>query len=189
MTSSAIVSGEGMIDTEAQRARGSHRIEPSHFRSVLSHYPTGVCVITALSDGQPTGFVVGSFTSVSLAPALVGFFPDRKSTTYPKVRQAGSFCVNILSSEDEQLCRAFAAKDADRFDRVEWRSGVTGSPILERATAWIDCTLAQAFEVGDHFLVVGEVVDLAAGSGADPLLFHRGGYGRYSPSAQPETRS
>ena len=163
-------------------------IEPAQFRSVLSAYPTGVCAITALVDGEPTGFVVGTFTSVSLEPALVGFFPDKKSTTFPKVRQAGAFCANVLSAADEPLCRTFSAQGVDRFAEVAWRPGPTGSPILDGAAAWIDCTIDQVCEIGDHLLVVGRVVDLAHGSaGADPLLFHRGRYRSCVPSAR-ETR-
>lgn len=162
-------------------------IDPHLFRSVLSHYPTGVCAVTALNHGVPTGFVVGSFTSVSLQPALVGFFPDKKSTTFPKVRQAGAFCVNVLSAEDEQLCRLFSAKGADRFRSVAWRPGPTGSPILDRATAWVDCSIDQIVEVGDHLLVVGRVVDLGRGADGDPLLFHRGRYGSCAPPTR-ETR-
>ena len=163
-------------------------IHPAHFRSVLSAYPTGVCAITAVLDGKPTGFVVGTFTSVSLEPALVGFFPDKKSTTFPKVRRAGAFCANVLSSADEQLCRTFSAKGADRFATVSWQPGPTGSPILDGATAWIDCTIEQIAEVGDHLLVIGRVVDLAHGSAeADPLLFHRGSYRSWATSAR-ETR-
>jgi flavin reductase (DIM6/NTAB) family NADH-FMN oxidoreductase RutF len=160
-------------------------IDPASFRSVLSHYPTGVCVVTAVNDGEPTGFVVGTFTSVSLEPPLVGFFSDKKSTTFPKVRRARAFCANVLSAQDEQLCRLFAAKGADRFASIAWRPGPTGSPILECATAWIDCTLEQIHEVGDHLLVVGQVVDLAAHPAdkpPDPLIFHRGRYGSYAPS-------
>jgi flavin reductase (DIM6/NTAB) family NADH-FMN oxidoreductase RutF len=162
-------------------------VDPRHFRSVLSHYPTGVCAVTAVHDGVPTGFVVGSFTSVSLEPALVAFFPDKASTTFPKVRRSGAFCVNVLAAHDEQLCRLFAAKNADRFASITWRPAPTGSPILERATAWIDCTIEQIQEVGDHLLVVGRVIDLAEGSAAEPLLFHRGRYGSCASIAQ-ETR-
>ncbi|MGI5232202.1 flavin reductase family protein [Actinoallomurus sp. CA-142502] len=160
-------------------------IDPECFRSVLSHYPTGICAITAIDDGEPTGFVVGTFTSVSLEPPLVGFFPDKKSTTFPKVRRAGAFCANVLSAQDEELCRLFAAKGADRFASVRWRPGPTGSPILERATAWIDCELEQVHEVGDHLLVVGRVVDLATRSAdepPEPLIFHRGRFGSYAPN-------
>ena len=163
-------------------------IDPGRFRSVLSAYPTGVCAITAAVNGEPTGFVVGTFTSVSLEPPLVGFFPDKSSTTFPKVRRAGAFCANVLSAQDEQLCRTFSAKGADRFAAVSWRPGTTGSPILEGAAAWVDCTIEQICEIGDHLLVVGRVVDLAHGSGqADPLLFHRGSLRSWTPSAR-ETR-
>lgn len=163
-------------------------IEPAQFRSVLSAYPTGVCAITAVVDGEPTGFVVGTFTSVSLEPPLVGFFPDKKSTTFPKVRRAGAFCANVLSAADEPLCRTFSTQGADRFAEVSWYPGPTGSPILDGAAAWIDCTIDQICEIGDHLLVVGRVVDLAHGAaGADPLLFHRGRYRNCVPSAR-ETR-
>jgi flavin reductase (DIM6/NTAB) family NADH-FMN oxidoreductase RutF len=160
-------------------------IDPVGFRSVLSHYPTGLCVITAVDDGEPTGLVVGTFTSVSLEPPLVGFFPDKKSTTFPKVRRAGAFCANVLSAQDEQLCRLFATKGADRFASVAWRPGPTGSPILDCALAWIDCAVEQIHEVGDHLLVVGRVVDLAgppADEPPDPLIFHRGRYGSCAPA-------
>ncbi|MFX8512227.1 flavin reductase family protein, partial [Acinetobacter baumannii] len=50
-------------------------IDPQLFRSVLGAYPTGVAVITAVdADGRRHGLVVGSFTSISLDPPLVGFF-------------------------------------------------------------------------------------------------------------------
>ena len=166
-----------------------HPIDPTHFRAVLSNYPTGVCVITAMNDDGPTGFVVGSFTSVSLEPALVGFFADARSTTFPKVRRAGAFCVNVLSARDEQLCRSFAAKGVDRFAGVSWRAGASGSPVLDRVSAWIDCTLDQLHEVGDHLFAVGRVLDLAGHphhSESEPLIFHKGRYG--SSAGVPETR-
>lgn len=162
-------------------------IEAGRFREVLSHYPTGVCVITAMNAGVPTGFVVGSFTSVSLDPALVGFFADRKSTTFPKVREAGAFVVNVLAAQDEQLCHVFSAKDVDRFATVTWRPGPSGSPVLDRATAWIDCTLEDIVEVGDHLFAVGRVLDLAdqpEHPAAEPLIFHKGRYGSYTAAAR-----
>ena len=35
-----------------------------------------------------------------------------------------------------------------------------GCPIIEGVGAWIDCTLEHQFELGDHYMVVGKVVDL-----------------------------
>ena len=56
--------------------------DPGRFRHVLGHYPTGVTVVTAKEpDGTPVGMVIGSFTSVSLDPPLVAFFPGCSSMT------------------------------------------------------------------------------------------------------------
>jgi flavin reductase (DIM6/NTAB) family NADH-FMN oxidoreductase RutF/DNA-binding IclR family transcriptional regulator len=152
------------------------------FRQVLGQYPTGVCAITAIEpDGSPTGFVVGSFTSVSLSPPLVAFFPDKSSTSWPKIERAKKFCVNILGADHEELCRRFAAKNVDRFEGVRWRPASTGSPIIEGVVAWIDCDLDEVIEAGDHYIVLGRVKELDVEESSLPLLFFQGGYGRFSP--------
>src|ERR1700722_6991549 len=124
------------------------------FRQVLGHYPTGVAVVTAVDgDGQPTGMAVGSFTSVSLDPPLVAFLPDRSSTSFPRIRSASSFCVNVLSAEQEHICRAFAAKGQDKFRGLSWRPAASGAPILDGVVAWIDCEFEAIYETGDHYIV------------------------------------
>jgi len=96
-------------------------IDPAEFRKVLGSYPTGVCVITALDDDdRPAGMVVGSFTSVSLDPPLVGFFPDRKSTSWPQIEKAGHFCVNVMASDQTDVCRAVTAKGDQKFVGVDY---------------------------------------------------------------------
>ncbi|TQM77724.1 flavin reductase family protein [Thermopolyspora flexuosa] len=152
-------------------------VDPATMRRVLSHYPTGVVAVTAMHDGEPVGMAVGSFTSVSLRPALVGFFPDSGSTTWPRIRAAGAFCVNVLGEEHEELCRRFATRGADKFASLGWEPGETGSPILDDATAWIDCRLDAVLETGDHYLALGRVVDLGVKKATGPLIFYRGGYG------------
>lgn len=157
-------------------------IDSHQFREVLGQYPTGVCVVTAAPGGGPAaGFVVGSFTSVSLDPPLVAFFPDKKSTSWPKIAAAGHFCVNILSADQEHLCRQFASRAEDKFAGVETRAASTGAPILDGVVAWIDCELESVTEAGDHYIVLGRVRELQIETGALPLLFFQGGYGRFSP--------
>ena len=86
--------------------------DPDLFRHVLGHYPTGVTVVTARApDGTPIGMVIGSFTSVSLDPPLVAFFPGRSSTTWPRIMAGGAFCVNVLAAGQERLCRDVSAKE------------------------------------------------------------------------------
>lgn len=151
------------------------------FRRVLGHYPTGVCVVTAVDDGgAPVGMVVGSFTSVSLDPPLVAFFPDKRSKSWPLIEGAGAFCVNVLASDQRDLCRQFATSGADKFAGISHRVSANGSPILDDVVAWIDCTLDAVHEAGDHYIVLGRVVALEVDRPSSPLLFFQGGYGVFS---------
>ncbi|GAA1791778.1 flavin reductase [Planosporangium flavigriseum] len=157
----------------------------ARFREVLGHYPTGVVVVTAiLQTGEPIGMVVGSFTSVSLDPPLVAFLPDRSSSTYARLRGTQKFVINVLSAEQEHLCRLFASKSiVDKWADVSWTPAPSGAPILENAVAWIACELESTTEAGDHDIVLGRVQDLQVHNPALPLLFFQGGYGRFAPSS------
>ena len=152
-------------------------IDPRQFRDVLGSYPTGVCVITAQgADGARHGLVVGSFTSISLDPPLVGFFPDKRSSTWTRIESVGRFCVNVLGSAQVDLCRRFAARGGDKFADLAHGHSPSGQPLLDDAVAWIDCTIERVVEVGDHWLVVGAVEAMGHRDEGAPLLFFRGGY-------------
>jgi flavin reductase (DIM6/NTAB) family NADH-FMN oxidoreductase RutF len=161
--------------------------DSSRFRHVLGHFATGVAVITANAPSGPVGMAVSSFTSVSLEPPLVAFLPDKSSTSWPKIRAAGSFCVNILSAGQEELCLQFARKGIDKFAGVAWQPTPSGAPILDGGMAWIDCELTQTFESGDHYIAIGRVLQLEAVEYGVPLVFFQGGYGHFAVPRSPAT--
>lgn len=162
----------------------SEDIDPALFRETLGHFPTGVAAITAVTgDGGPVGMVVGSFTQVSFDPPLVAFLPISGSRSFAELRTASAFCVNVLASDQEALCRRFATAGEQKFDGVGWRPAPLGSPILDGAVSWIECTFEDVREAGDHFIVLGRVQDLAVERSTLPLLFFQGGYGRFSPGS------
>lgn len=152
----------------------------ARFRQVLGHFCTGVTVITAVVDGEPVGFTAQSFTSVSLDPPLVAVCPARTSNSWPRIRSTGVFCANVLADDQEALGRVFATRGADKFHGVGWApSRATGSPVLDGALAWVDCRIEAEHDGGDHLVVLGRVVNLGVGDAGRPLLFYRGGYGRF----------
>ena len=151
----------------------------AHYRAVLGHFATGVTIVTAMDDGQPAGLSVNSFTSVSLDPPLVAFCVARGSSTWPRIRATARFTVSILAEDQEDLSRVFATTGADKFRGVAWWEGPSGGPVLAGALAWIECTIERVDDAGDHWIVLGRVVDLEVGHTGGPLLFFRGGYGRY----------
>jgi 3-hydroxy-9,10-secoandrosta-1,3,5(10)-triene-9,17-dione monooxygenase reductase component len=153
--------------------------EPSTMRTVLGHFATGVAVVTSMHDGEPVGMACNSFTSVSLEPPLVLFCAASSSTTWPRIQAAGKWAVNILGEDDEEVCRLFAQKDADRFAHMIFRPGMSGAPILDGALAFVDCVTEVEHAAGDHLIVVGRVLELGYQSEGKPLLFYRGGYGHF----------
>lgn len=109
---------------------------------------------------------------------MVGFFVDRKSTSWPPISGVGSFCVSVLSAEQAEMSRRFAVTSIDKFAGVRWRAAPSGHPVIAGAVAWIDCRLESETAAGDHVFVLGEVLDLDVESGGTPLLHHRGEYRR-----------
>ncbi|MFI5478238.1 flavin reductase family protein [Streptomyces rubiginosohelvolus] len=156
-------------------------IAPAEFRRVLGHFASGVTVVTARDADGPTGFACQSFASLSLDPPLVSFMVARTSTTWPRIARAGVFCVNVLGAEQSALCRGFAVSGADKFAGVAYGDApATGSPLLDSVPAWIDCRIHAVHTGGDHLIVVGRVEALGAEEEGEPLLFHRGAFGRLS---------
>jgi len=153
--------------------------DSAKYRQVLGHFPTGVTVITAVTDGQPAGLAVGSFASLSLEPPQVLFCASSTSSTWPKIRQAGRFCVNILAEDQEDVCRVFASKAPDKFAEIGWKHTGSGSPLIEGVLAYIDCEIETVVTSGDHDVVIGAVRELEVLHEGGPLLFFRGGYGRF----------
>jgi len=152
-------------------------LDPLHFRDVLGAYPTGVCVVTSQSpSGERWGLAVGSFTSISLDPPLVGFLPDKRSRSWAQIERTGKFCVNVLASEQLDACRRFASRHEDKFEGFAHGKSPSGLPLLDNALAWIDCEVERVLEIGDHLLVVGAVTAMERHSEGQPLIFYRGGY-------------
>jgi 3-hydroxy-9,10-secoandrosta-1,3,5(10)-triene-9,17-dione monooxygenase reductase component len=136
-------------------------------------------IITAIDANEPVGMAANSFTSVSLDPPLVLFCAAKASSTWPRIETSGKWAANILDEDGEEVCRLFAQKGADRFARIAYTPGRSGSPILEDALAFVDCETIEKYDAGDHVIVVGRVLELGYQHEGKPLLFYRGGYGRY----------
>lgn len=154
--------------------------DEASFRTVLGHFATGVTIITSMDGDEPVGVAANAFSSVSLEPPMVLFCAGRTSTTWPKIEANGQFAVNILNEHQEDVCRVFAMPGADRFTRIGWRPSTNGSPLLHDALAFVDCSVDETVDAGDHVVVLGRVHELGVLSGEGPLIFYRGGYGKFT---------
>ncbi|MFI6516167.1 flavin reductase family protein [Spirillospora sp. NPDC050679] len=173
-------------------ARGE-TVDGEAMRRVLGAFAGGVVVVTAAhadgsgdGGGEPVGMACQSFSSLSLDPPLVVFCPAETSTTWPRIRAAGRFAVNVLAEDQRETCAAMARSGSGgggKFAGVPWRPAPGGSPLLDGALAWIEADIDRELPGGDHSVVIGRVTALGAGRDAGPLLFFRSRFGALAAPA------
>jgi 3-hydroxy-9,10-secoandrosta-1,3,5(10)-triene-9,17-dione monooxygenase reductase component len=157
-------------------------------RSVMQRVPSPVTVVTAAGRAEARGATSGSFTSVSLDPPLVSFNVEKDSQMHAVLAEASHFAVHLLADRQSELCRHFAVPDqsgADQLAAVTYRADTHGTPILESAPAILHCRWHEAFEAGDHTIVVGHVTQLEERDEARPLLYYDRDYRSVSAPADP----
>lgn len=160
--------------------------DPTTYRRLLGNFATGVTVVAGMAGETPVGFACQSFTALSLEPPLVLFCPAKSSRTWPLIRQAGSFTVNVLSHDQSEVSARFGRPGADKFDGLSWFRAPSGAPVLPDVLCWLDCSVRETFDAGDHVIVTGEVTAFEQPAAQRPLLFFRGAYAgieRPQPSA------
>ena len=166
-------------DTANELASGHSPIDPRDFRNALGTYATGVTIITAAgTDGKPYGITCNSFASVSLNPPLVLWSLVLYSSSLSAFQNASHFAVNVLGVSQQALANKFAKSSDDKFAGVDWRPGLGNAPILTDSVANFQCRAANRYYGGDHVIFLGAVEGYSYGR-KEPLLFARGGYGRF----------
>ena len=166
-------------DPAKELASGSSAIDPRDFRNALGTYATGVTVITAMgTDGKPYGLTCNSFASVSLNPPLVLWSLVIFSQAMSIFQNASHFTVNVLGASQQALANKFATSSEDKFAGVEWTPGLGNAPLLADSVAHFQCRAANRYYGGDHVIFLG-AVEAYAYNRQEPLLFVRGGYGRF----------
>lgn len=171
-----------MSDNSDNTASDSQKepFDQKDFRATMGQFCTGVVIATGAPNGVPAGFAAQSFVSLSLDPPLIAICPGKGSTSWPKIRDSGAFCVNMLRANQVDLCNHFAQSGGDKFADLEWLPGVTGAPVLADALAVVECTLENEVEAGDHTIAIGRVMAFSrVDEDAGPLLFFRGKYGQF----------
>jgi flavin reductase (DIM6/NTAB) family NADH-FMN oxidoreductase RutF len=159
------------------------------YRLLMSGFPTGVAVITALDgDGHPHGLTCTSLSSVTLAPPTLLVCLNTNSGTLAAVRCSHSFAVNLLHSQGRKAATVFSSNVVDRFGLIAWRpTPVIESVWLHRdAFAVAECKVSQIIPVGDHEVVLGEVVNIVYAS-ATPLLYGMRQFSSWHPELTGST--
>ena len=168
-------------DPANELASDNSAIDPRDFRNALGTYGTGVTIVTAMAaDGKPYGVTCNSFASVSLNPPLVLWSLGMFSQGLATFQNASHFTVNVLGASQQALATRFAKSSDEKFADVEWKPGLGNAPIIAGCVASFQCRAANRYYGGDHVIFLG-AVEAYAYNKQEPLLFSRGGFGRFIP--------
>jgi flavin reductase (DIM6/NTAB) family NADH-FMN oxidoreductase RutF len=157
-------------------------------RRLMVGFPTGVSVVTALSrDGSPKGMTCTSLCSVAPDPPSLLVCLRRGSPTLDAVLDSAALSVNLLHRSARSSAELFGSGAADRFDRVPWAAAPDGGPhLVEAAHTIADCAVKARHAVGDHVVVMAEIVAITSLRTPVPLLY---GMRRYGSWADDEENS
>jgi len=144
------------------------------FKEVMGNYPSGVTVVTTVdADGQPVGLTANSFVSVSIEPLLVLWCIDKRSGSLQAFEQSDYFAVNILAADQDTACWTFASRtEPDRFSKYDWKWSDKKVPLLEGSFATFECEKHQVVDAGDHYILIGKVIEIEK-SNQEPMLYFR----------------
>jgi flavin reductase (DIM6/NTAB) family NADH-FMN oxidoreductase RutF len=148
-------------------------------REALRHVVTGVTVVVTEVQGRVRAMTANSFTSVSLEPPLVLFCVGEATHTGKTVEAWQAFSVNVLRLEQAALANYFAGAWREATPPpFRFVSGVA-APRLEGCAASFACSVHTRLRAGDHWIVVGEIVDIHHGvEPRQPLALYGGRYRR-----------
>ena len=154
-------------------------MDAQSYREFFGQLPTGVTAIVARSTDGPVGLVVGTFSSVSLAPPLVSFMVTNGSRSWAGVKAEGRFTASILASDQRRLSQTLSGWSPDKFRNVD----IDGEPqsVIRGCLAWADCELEREIEAGDHVIVLARPRELVVARTAKPLIFFQRAYHRTLP--------
>jgi flavin reductase (DIM6/NTAB) family NADH-FMN oxidoreductase RutF len=170
-------SGGGSSKPLEARRHEDSGLDAEAFRNALSHFATGITVVTAVApSGELLGVTANSFNSVSLDPPLVLFSLHRAAYSLGAFTEGGHFVVNILREDQQDMSVRFAKALNDKWNGVEYEVWETGAPILKNCLAAFECRTRALYDGGDHVIFLGEVLRLRCAGDGRPLLYFRARY-------------
>lgn len=132
-------------------------------KDALHLMPYGFYSLTSRNGDDVNAMVANWITQASFSPRLIAVGLQKTCYTHGVIEEGRVFCINLFKKEDQEAMMPFTKSRSKRPDKMEnatySEAPETGCPILEGATAYVECQVTDIIDVGgDHDIVVGEVV-------------------------------
>jgi len=159
--------------------------EDSTFRSSMRLLAGGVTIVATAFEGRRSGLTATAVCSLALAPPRILVSINMQGLTYEFVSRSRCMSVNLLAKDHENLAERFAAKraarDENRFVLGEWKTKLTGAPLLTDALAALDCQVTEIIPLDTHAILIGVVEGVLFGPRRPPLIHFEAGFTSLAP--------
>ncbi len=153
-------------------------MEADTFTEIFRQLDREIWLITARNGGRQSGLIATYVSCASLVPTMprvtVGL--AKHHYTHELIDESKAFCMHLIDEAHLDWVWRFgipSGRDSDKLQGLATRQGVTRSPILTDAIAWLDCRVEAQMDTGDRTLYLAEVVDARIEQTATPLTVKR----------------
>lgn len=151
------------------------------FRAAMAQLGSAVCIIATDGPAGRYGITVSAVTSVSDDPPSLIACINRTSGANAVIKQNEKLCVNVLSSNQQEISHVFASGATTpeiRFETGDWGKSHLGNPLLEDTAASFDCTVDKVIEYGTHSVFFCKAESICVSDTANCLIYHGRAYHR-----------
>lgn len=142
-------------------------------RKAFGSFPTGVTIITGLTDeNHPTGVTISSFNTVSMHPALVLWSLVNSSKNLSYFQVGRKHLIHILADNQGDLALHFAKSGIDKFENISYTKSSMGLPQLEGCVTYLECETQACHISGDHTIIVSKILSVETND-KNPLVYGR----------------
>lgn len=149
-------------------------MDKAEITNVFTSMDYEINAITSTDGEKVNGQIATWITQASMEPPYVAVCLSPEHFTYEMIKKSGVLAVNILSKNQTDLISRFGYKSGrniDKFESISYKPGVTGSPIINDISAYLDCNVVEDFEAGDHRILLCEVIDAAMVKGGERIFY------------------
>ena len=146
----------------------------------MARLGAAINVVTTDGPAGRVGFTASAVCSVTDTPPSLLVCLNRNASVYEAVKTNGVLAVNTLAPEHQALSALFGGRTPvdERFAAARWFQGETGAPLLEGAVVNFDCRISQSADVGNHTVLICEIVGLAGLGRVEALVYFNRAYHR-----------
>jgi flavin reductase (DIM6/NTAB) family NADH-FMN oxidoreductase RutF len=139
----------------------------------------GLYILTSKSEEEVAGCTVTWVSQASMNPPQIMVGLEKESHTYHAVEKSGKFVMNFLGKGQKEIAQKFFKHphiEDGKINGFAYKTGVTGAPILLDLPAYVECKVVDTVKKGDHYIVIGEVIEAGVQHDIEPLALRETGW-------------